>query len=250
MGIIVDYIREKKMRLSYYDKFKCTADKCKITCCQEWKISVDDGTIGKWTEMGLSDCICEKDKEKVIKLNEFRNCPFLSENKLCNLVIKHGERVIPHTCDIFPRQIHEFDNRTEYALVSCCPEVINLLNEADINDMTKELLAEQKDFMYNLRNLLIKEIIKSDSVALGIKKGHFVLLDCLDKDKTSLDEYDDNYFEELDNAIAQIPTSCSDTLEEVNELFLDIVENYRKQGIYVKYLEEFQVLQKNYRKLP
>ncbi len=29
----------------YYAQFRCTADKCPITCCQEWKISVDDDTL-------------------------------------------------------------------------------------------------------------------------------------------------------------------------------------------------------------
>ena len=29
---------------NYYPKFTCTADQCPITCCQEWKISVDDDT--------------------------------------------------------------------------------------------------------------------------------------------------------------------------------------------------------------
>ena len=32
----------------YYSEFICTADNCPLTCCQEWKISVDDLTKEKW----------------------------------------------------------------------------------------------------------------------------------------------------------------------------------------------------------
>ena len=31
----------------YYAQFRCTADKCPITCCQEWKIGVDADTNRK-----------------------------------------------------------------------------------------------------------------------------------------------------------------------------------------------------------
>ena len=32
----------------YYSEFICTADNCPLTCCQEWKIYVDDSTKEKW----------------------------------------------------------------------------------------------------------------------------------------------------------------------------------------------------------
>ena len=35
----------------YYAQFRCTADKCPITCCQEWKISVDDDTLKRWASL-------------------------------------------------------------------------------------------------------------------------------------------------------------------------------------------------------
>jgi len=35
----------------YYAQFRCTADKCPITCCQEWKISVDDDTLKRWAAL-------------------------------------------------------------------------------------------------------------------------------------------------------------------------------------------------------
>lgn len=49
--------------------------------------------------------------------------------KLCNLVIELGEAYLSDTCTTFPRQINEFGERTEYSLASCCPAVVDLLNE-------------------------------------------------------------------------------------------------------------------------
>ena len=41
----------KKINISKiidYDKFKCTADKCKFTCCEGWDINIDQNTFSKW----------------------------------------------------------------------------------------------------------------------------------------------------------------------------------------------------------
>ena len=33
-----------------YDKVACIAKECDCTCCQEWKIAVDDDTADKWKQ--------------------------------------------------------------------------------------------------------------------------------------------------------------------------------------------------------
>lgn len=43
----------KNYQPDYYNNFKCIADKCSITCCQEWKIAVDDATNRKWKKLSL-----------------------------------------------------------------------------------------------------------------------------------------------------------------------------------------------------
>ena len=78
----------------YYAQFRCTADKCPITCCQEWKISVDDDTLKRWA--ALNPPVDSKlftyvqDGQRVIALNSRHVCPFLEKNKLCRLVLEHG----------------------------------------------------------------------------------------------------------------------------------------------------------------
>lgn len=67
----------------YYAQFRCTADKCPITCCQEWKISVDDDTLKRWA--ALNPPVDSKlftyvqDGQHVIALNSRHVCPFLEK---------------------------------------------------------------------------------------------------------------------------------------------------------------------------
>ena len=69
----------KRIRPDYYDKFTCIADQCPTTCCQEWKIAVDDETLRRWKMMTppdtlrrqrthLSDYTVKKEGVRVIRL--------------------------------------------------------------------------------------------------------------------------------------------------------------------------------------
>ena len=74
----------------YYDEFVCTANKCPLTCCREWKIEVDDETNEKWKKLqapenvypvrkNMSQYTQKKDNMRVIALNKKHICPFLNE---------------------------------------------------------------------------------------------------------------------------------------------------------------------------
>lgn len=228
------------MKLSYYDKFKCIANECEITCCQEWKISVDEETKKKWNEQQLGCNICKKDGDNVIKLNEEKRCPFLTKDELCGIVIDKGVDMIPHTCDVFPRQIHEFENRTEYALVSCCPEVIRLLDSEKIEEVIKPLFEEEYDEMYSIRNMVINIIAEAKDSTLGLLKAFYILLDI--RDESKVPDYNKEFLSDLDEALEKIERNERDTFTERNELFLDIVYNYRKQGIYSKFLDDISLV--------
>lgn len=128
----------KNYQPDYYNNFKCIADKCSITCCQEWKIAVDDATnqangrsfllrilylaapfsadkvSGK--SDNLSSYTCHKDGSLVIKLDEKHRCPFLSKDKLCHLVMTYSDEVLSETCALFPRETTGFQHmRNEHS---------------------------------------------------------------------------------------------------------------------------------------
>ena len=46
---------KREIKIDYYDKFNCIADKCSFTCCQEWKIAVDEDTYTKWKNLSIAN---------------------------------------------------------------------------------------------------------------------------------------------------------------------------------------------------
>lgn len=258
----------REIKTDYYDRFTCIADKCSITCCQEWKIAVDNTTFKKWKKLSLSEnnvdklnhYVINKDGGKVIGLNKEKKCPFLNEEELCKLVIKYGDGALSKTCASFPREIHEFEDRTEYSLVSCCPEVVDILNNISnvelvgISDIQKfsNVLSETTFIIRDIFINIVKH--KELSVTMGLKVLFYIALEILNKSKALTDEdmnvfikenkseyTDEKNIGELLKAINALEKNKKESFYECNELFLDLAENYRKEGLYLRYLDELYV---------
>ncbi|MGN6710491.1 flagellin lysine-N-methylase [Anaerocolumna jejuensis] len=249
---------KKEIKTDYYDTFTCIADKCSFTCCQEWKIAVDDDTYIKWNCLSLikqnnnylDQYVKQKDGTRVIGLNEQKQCPFLNEQKLCNLVLNFGDEVLSETCAIFPRQIHEFADRKEYSLVSCCPEVVDLMNQQDKICFTKNMFDMDKDILLQIRTMMITIMQNQHfSISKSVMMIFYILLDIHEKEsvlKKEIDEYkDEAVLKELSDTIDNMQFLSLNTFEENNELFLDMAENYRKQELYTSYLEPIAVIAEN-----
>ena len=59
-------------KITGYDRFKCSADKCKFTCCEGWDINVDEDTFNKWkNEESKFNYILQNLKLKERKRNTF-----------------------------------------------------------------------------------------------------------------------------------------------------------------------------------
>ena len=243
------------VKINYYDTFKCIADKCHITCCQEWRIAVDEETERKWagheiededTKSTLSLCSCLKEDEtgNIIALNQDKKCPFLNQEKLCKLVIGLGEDYLSNTCRTFPRQKNEFEGRTEHTLASCCPVVVDLMREQvpSIESERLSFASPSEALLYEVREMMLY-IMNEDQYTLPqrMMMVFYGLLELLEEKKLTLDRIKarrkEKQLKPLIQAIRSMTFSDIDALLESNELFLDVVENYRKQGLYVSYLE-------------
>jgi lysine-N-methylase len=237
-------------KLSFYDEFNCIADKCPMTCCMQWKIAVDDTTYEEWKSVAadeqlegrLGDYVTYIDSDRVIKLKENKKCPFLDKAGLCSLVLKYGEEILSDTCDTFPRQIHEFAGRTEYALVSCCPAVVDFLKDGELKLITRTAADEEnssneaEEILFNVRALIMDIISdKEKPVPKAILLAYYVLLDIYDGYGKA---YDKKFLTKLYNKISGINVDFKDKFTEDNELWLDMVDNYRKQGLYKEYIED------------
>lgn len=242
----------RRVRPDYYEKFQCIADRCTITCCQEWKIGVDNETNRKWKKLLPPDTVVDKKKNlsaytvkkdgmRVIALDEKHRCPFLNEEKLCRLLCTYTDRVLSDTCTQFPREVHRFSTHEEETLMPCCPAVIDIWKDA------KEIVfpkvdREYKDILFAIREHMM-ELLEDSTQRLEdqLKQGFYILLELNKQDSLTM-QLVNEYFSgesvaQLREAIAQIPMDELDSMDECNELLQDLAVNYQKEGLYKKYLD-------------
>ena len=180
----------------------------------------------------------------IIELLPNMRCPFLEDTELCRLVLNYGEECLSETCHVFPRETHEFADRTERTLVNCCPEIVDRLYTLKELHFTKlpyqdrAFLLEGKDKLFQIRNIMMYWLQDASvSNEVNLKRCLFMLLDLLEKEQKMraidpgecLKEAD---VEKLTEMILAMPKDAQASIEEQNALFLDITENYRKEGRY------------------
>lgn len=125
----------KTVEEGLFKDFKCIADKCPMTCCSGWQIVIDDESLNAYNEYEGplnkdfdenvdfdEGCFCQK---------ENRDCAFLNESGLCNMILKGSEDLLCDTCRLFPRHCEEFEDVREWSMSVSCPEVARLLFESE-----------------------------------------------------------------------------------------------------------------------
>lgn len=249
----------------FYKDFHCIGGQCSFTCCKEWKIAVDPETKKRWRKLSvpetvlesgrvpehacrssldkahLSQFVMKKDGGEIIELLPNMRCPFLEDTELCRLVLDYGEECLSETCHVFPRETHEFADRTERTLVSCCPVIVDRLytlkelHFMNLPYQDRAFLLEGKDKLFQIRNIMMYWLQDASvSNEVNLKRCLFMLLDLLEKEQKMdpgecLKEAD---VEKLTEMILAMPKDAHSSIEEQNALFLDITENYRKEGRY------------------
>ncbi|MCI2778621.1 flagellin lysine-N-methylase [Clostridium perfringens] len=236
-------------KISGYNDFKCTANKCKFTCCEGWDINIDKDTYEKWKKdkkdskyllKGVKIKECNGKKGYFINKETFEKCPFLDCEGLCNIVKSHGEEYLSKTCHSFPRIKNYFESKRELSLSCACPEVIEILDKIEGKILMEPEGRNNKDELLELkiRETLI-DIVSEEEFSLDERLliGFDMLLNILeDESYTSeeslleeLEKYSDNeYRKEVAYVYNEIELNRVDSLVEINSLFLDIVENYRE----------------------
>ena len=251
--------RKNVLKIKGYEKFKCTADKCKFTCCKGWDINVDIDTYNKWRENDNLNYLLDNVRFKksdgnntyLIKKQTKGTCPLLSNEGLCNIVIDHGDEYLSLTCQNFPRLENTFEDVKELTLSCSCPEVVNI-----ISDMKEKISIDFNDsfsYIEDLGSLKIREslvnIIQKEDISIENKiiLSYDMLLNILDSDDLTYEgliDFLDNYKlkgyinEELSKYKDYENTDTTKYLKEINSLFIDIIENYKNVPIFEEALKD------------
>lgn len=254
------------LKISNYDKFKCIADKCRFTCCEGWDVSIDTDTYNKWKKENVkSDYIlsnikikkCGSKTEYFINKETNEVCPFLDKQRLCEIVKSHGEECLALTCHMFPRIENIFEDRKELSLSCACPEVVelisnitgkmNIISEKDTNLESNLLELKIREAVVNIiqqENFLLEDklIISFEMLLTVLENENFrenSLLEELEKYKNR------EYIQKCIDMYQEIELNINDSVEEINYLFLDIIQNYKEVSILEVLLKDISEFAEN-----
>lgn len=167
------------LTIKEFENFKCTGSNCCDSCCHTWNIKIDKNTFNKYNNtknIDMSNIVLLDNKNNInvakIKLNDKDECPFLNNNKLCNIQINHGFNYLCNTCKYYPRFTNIFNNTIEQNIDLSCPSAVDILinskeplefnlNKNDnqafgyINAHANDELYYSNDNYFNLRSIII-----------------------------------------------------------------------------------------------
>lgn len=235
------------MKPSYYDEFKCLADKCPFTCCMEWDISVDEATKNAWEADGLSACMTKKNGAQVVAFDSTMHCPLIDEHGLCTRVIAKGEESIPMTCRRYPREWMEVSGEVEYHLLNTCPAVLDTLYQMRGKALE---LTKSKDLLQQVRNLFIKIMeMPANSPDIALLMIFYIAEELLAAEEEDaldwalVEAYEErSYLRELRKAVEDNDHDPVESAVERMELFLDLTNSYLEEGHYSTFLQEMTKL--------
>lgn len=140
----------KVFRPTYVSEFKCDGKACGSRCCRDWRIFIDEETRRKYLQLPAADreeIFCRVDESaQVFKLQSSGACPFLDENFLCRLQLKHGEEFLTAVCQSFPRVTYRLGEEIFLqAMTLTCPvaAILILLRDRIVFELAEELKARQ-----------------------------------------------------------------------------------------------------------
>ena len=166
----------------YFKEFKCIASECEDTCCAGWGIVIDDETYDKYTkvqgEFGsrLNNEIVHDAGENIFVLKG-NDCPFLNDNKLCDIYNELGEGYLCYTCRQYPRYLEEFGSLREMGISLSCPEACRIILRDDKKAVFELSENEEEVSSYNDINAsLFIEFLSCRKIILQILQDRMINL--------------------------------------------------------------------------
>lgn len=169
---------------AYYPRFRCLAGDCRHTCCRGWEIDVDDAALARYDRVDgplgdkLRRAIDREGDAPHFRLDQQENCPFLTKDGLCELILRLGEDSLCQVCADHPRYRGFFTDRTEIGLGLCCeaaarlilawPEPVTLITLED-DGGNEAPTAEERAFLQLRERLMAVAQDRSRPIAARVR---------------------------------------------------------------------------------
>ena len=260
----------KCYRPTYVKNFHCDGKACGSRCCRDWNVVIDEATREKYLQLPEDDCaeffshVTTFDDKQVLQMTSSGVCPFLDENFLCKLQLKHGENFLAAVCQSFPRVTYKLaDEIFVQAMTLTCPlaaieiilpdkpitfETVNNLASRMIFDYTTKLsmppekfLSEQKTAIEILqrRELSINQRLKLLCEHFGEKISVPVDFDAENNAATLAEIFADTYEADLTldkkNRLVEIYLNArKNLLPRLRDTFATMLENYLVNEFFMR----------------
>ena len=117
---------------SYVAKFKCDGQVCNSKCCCGWQVIIDEGAVRRFRD--LPDApkaeVCGKlvrnEDDSWVVATVDGHCPFLREDKLCDLRRRFGADILADVCMEYPLKTYRFPHFAGRAMSLTCPVAARL----------------------------------------------------------------------------------------------------------------------------
>lgn len=148
---------------TYFKSFTCQPERCQESCCERWQIIIDQNTYEQYessknpiiqqiVKEGISKNPNPKGRDDFARINLSGDlaCPFLRNDKLCEVILNLGEEHLSKTCKSYPRAIIEVEGAWYRGLEMSCSVAAEdiLLNEKGIAFEWVEETLDTEHFYY------------------------------------------------------------------------------------------------------
>lgn len=134
--------RVRHLALRHMTSFACLGDACEDTCCQRWRITVDEehyhalGAAMHEERARFEEAVRPTGSEDrrhfaLVVLGDDGRCRLLDDQQLCSVHRRYGEAVLPNACSMYPRALSDVGGRLELGGELSCPEVARRALTAD-----------------------------------------------------------------------------------------------------------------------
>jgi lysine-N-methylase len=124
---------------AFLRRFRCIGPACESSCCGGWRLPVDRASCERYEQLDdpqlaaalQANIIPNEQPTNTTEWAHLRQrddttCPFLSEERLCELQLQRGLDFLPLTCATYPRVSICIDGSIERTATLSCPEAARL----------------------------------------------------------------------------------------------------------------------------